>query len=348
MSKLTDVLSELAYPIREPTVLLAMVVFYALLTLALFAGLLGLFLLLIVIPALCRYLTLVLMYRAQGRDAEPPTAELFQLVGNGWSLYPMLLIILFGMLQYELTNEGYSQFIAPVSLGFAVLFPAMLAVLAITHSPLETLKPHVLYQLVVRCGPMFWAVPAVLVGMYFAYGALASSGIGSAILNFIFLYLFFAAYAMLGGVLRINQLVEDVAIPDPVEPDEDTRVLQTTKMRNDVLGHAYALLSRGNREAGMEHIYQALDIEAEPDDAWRYYQDQMLRWENTYPALLFAQQYLHRLLAFDDALSALKLITRARHANEDFKPLSADIPKALAFAEAAGNRELADYLRALS
>ena len=67
----------------------------------------------------------------------------------------------------------------------------------------------------------------------------------------------------------------------------------------------------------------------------------MLRWEDPYPGLLLAQQYLGRLLEAGDQVGAVKLMLRCRLMDETFRPLGADLPKAIAAAEACGNAELA-------
>jgi hypothetical protein len=70
----------------------------------------------------------------------------------------------------------------------------------------------------------------------------------------------------------------------------------------------------------------------------------MLRWEDSYPGLLLAQQYLGRLLGNGDQLGAVKLMLRCRLVDEAFRPLSADLPQAIAAAEACNNGELAEIL----
>jgi hypothetical protein len=59
---------------------------------------------------------------------------------------------------------------------------------------------------------------------------------------------------------------------------------------------------------------------------------------------LFAQQYLGRLLEAGDQVAAVKLMLRCRLVDEAFRPLSADLPRAIAAAEARNNRELAEAL----
>ena len=70
----------------------------------------------------------------------------------------------------------------------------------------------------------------------------------------------------------------------------------------------------------------------------------MLCWEDSYPGLLLAQQYLGRLLASGEQVAAVKLLLRCGSIDEAFRPLSADLPRAIAAAEACNNPELAETL----
>jgi len=69
-----------------------------------------------------------------------------------------------------------------------------------------------------------------------------------------------------------------------------------------------------------------------------------LRWADPYPGMLLAQQYLGRLLEMGDQVAAVKLILRCRLVDETFRPLGADLPRAIAAAEACNNPELAEIL----
>jgi hypothetical protein len=78
--------------------------------------------------------------------------------------------------------------------------------------------------------------------------------------------------------------------------------------------------------------------------AWRWYQEQMLRWEDPYPGLLLAQQYVGRLLDNGDQVGAVKLMLRCQHIDTRFRPLPADIPRAVTAARDCNNAELVDAL----
>jgi putative membrane protein insertion efficiency factor len=129
---------------------------------------------------------------------------------------------------------------------------------------------------------------------------------------------------------------------DPVPDSKE--VEQRRKERTVVLNHAYGFISRDNRAGGFKHIHDWIEQDADPDDAWSWFFDQMMLWEIKDPALLFAQEYLTRLLHDGDYTKAVKVITRCRYINESFLPLSDDRELAREAAEACGNDELAASL----
>ncbi len=91
--------------------------------------------------------------------------------------------------------------------------------------------------------------------------------------------------------------------------------------RQKVANHAYGFISRGNREGGFAHIREWLEKEIEPDEAWQWFFDEMLKWENKNPALFFAQEYLGQLLDWGHEQEAIKLVSRCLHENERWRPI---------------------------
>ena len=104
--------------------------FFVLLKFILFAGFFGLALALLTLPALVRYLMLLLDWRARGKHPEPPDVELFSWVGNAWSLFPVLHMLVFGYGTYLLGSSFGSVALLGSGLLLATLIPASLAVLA--------------------------------------------------------------------------------------------------------------------------------------------------------------------------------------------------------------------------
>ena len=337
-----EFLDELAYPATSGGTLIAILTFVLLFWLVGAAGMLGIWLAVAAIPAFLRYLTMIAEARAEGRDAAPPGIEYFTLVGNVWTLFPVIPAFVMASL-VGAVEESWGGVPATILAALLALpFPALIAVLVITHSPLQSVDPRALYRFISRCGTSCWYAPATALLVVIVPGLLAS--LPPLALNFIDVYLLVALFAVTGAVTRGSNLFAEVDLPEAAGVVEEKWQRGLARKRTAVLNHAYGLVSRGNRDGGLEHIYRWLADEPDPDAAWPWYFEQMLRWEDSYPALLLAQQYLGRLLESGDEVGAVKLMLRCRLVDESFRPLGADLPRAVAAAEACRNGELAAAL----
>ena len=159
------------------------------------------------------------------------------------------------------------------------------------------------------------------------------------------MYLIFAAFALFGGMARMLDLQREIDIPLPDGLDEETERDRQLLGRTAILNHAYGIISRGNREKGLQHILDALAQDAYEDAGWAWFFESMLRWENPEAALAFAQRYVHELLRNGETVKAVKLMMRCQLINPAFRPLQEDIDLAVAAAEECHNEELASFLR---
>ena len=337
-----EFLRELAYPAGSSGTLIALASFVLLILLAVKAGMLGLWLAIVVVPAYLRYLTMIAEARAGGRDASPPGIEYFTLVGNAWTLFPVIPVVLLGLLAIEAMQAfGAAAALAVALLGGAVL-PAIIGVLVVTHSPLQSVDPRAIDRFIRGCGASY--AYAVLAAVLVVAVPMMLDFLPAWAQSLIEVYLLAAFFAVVGAVTRATGFVDDVELPDAALPDPGETLALDVVGRKRVLNHAYGFLSRGNRDGGLEHIYASLRDDPDPDEAWRWYLEQMLRWEDSYPGLLLAQQYLGRLLEHGDEVAAVKLMLRCGLVDEAFRPLSADLSRAIAAAEACGNQELVETL----
>lgn len=337
-----DFLRELAYPASSSGTLIALITFLLLISLASAAGMLGIWLAIVVIPAYLRYLTMIAEARARERDASPPGIEYFTLVGNAWTLFPVIPVVLLGVLVVETMQAlGAAAALVVALLGVPVL-PAIIGVLVITHSPPQSVDPRAIVRFIRGCGPSYAYAP--LAAVLVVAVPLMLDVLPSWAQSLLEVYLLAAFFAVVGAVTRSAGLNDDVDLPDGTEPDPDEALAEETADRTRVLNHAYGFVSRGNRDGGLEHVYASLRNDPDPDEAWRWYLEQMLRWEDTYPGLLLAQQYVGRLLEHGDQLAAVKLMLRCSLVDVSFRPLTVDLPRAIAAAEACDNRELVETL----
>lgn len=341
----TEYLRELTHPARSSTTMITLAVFYLLMSLAAAAGIAGIWLGLVVLTALVRYLILLSESRALGVEMEPPGIEFFSLVSGTWSLFPIVPVFLTG-LGSSMIGEAYGSGPALLfAIAMASITPAVLSVLVITHSPLQSLNPFSVARVINSCGPAYWYAPATAILVVIVPMQLKM--LPELIQTLIELYLLAAFFSVIGAIIQTTDLLETAEIPDAVEPDLKQQVAHLDKQRTTVLNHAYGFVSRGNRDSGFNHIVDWIEKDPDPGGAWGWFFEQMLGWEQTDQALFFAQRYLADVLAHDEKVRAVKIMLRCRLINADFRPKAEDMDAAIDAAEQCGNNELAESLRRL-
>jgi hypothetical protein len=227
----------------------------------------------------------------------------------------------------------------------AAVIPASLAVLAITRSPLQSLNPKAIGGLISRTGYDYWILPTYLLAAGFIVQWIASLQWPDFLVELIGFYLTLVFFSLTGAVVRPHDFYKEVSIYDPVEPDRADVDASLLRERTSALNHAYGFISRDNRAGGFKHIESWLQGDPDPETAWGWFFEQMMRWETKYPALLFGQSYLHQLLHNGEHATAVKVMMRCRLEDESFAPLADDIGMAVKAAEICKNQELVDFLR---
>lgn len=330
-------------PISEPAVLLPIILFWLLLSFGIWGLPFGLFLLFLTLPGVFRFFMILLESSASGTQARAFDAEYFNWSSNAWSLFPLPVL---GLLAWAtlLARTKYG-----VDGSFIVLFltsvflPPFLIVLAVTHSTMQSLNPLAIARVMLKCASTIWfASLYLLIASWLAIQSLSLPLMWAVLAPLLLLYSF---ACVVGALVRPYGLVEDVYIPDALEPDENEVAGDIEKVRDQAATHAYGFVSRGNRDGGFTHIVECIDKDPDPVAAWRWYFERMLRWDQPEAALFFAQLYVEDMLRHGEKVPALKLILRCRLIDEQWKPKSEDLPAAIEAAESSGNIELATVLK---
>jgi len=330
-------------PLTDTSVLFSLLVFWLLVSLAAAAGMLGVWLAVVILPALFRYLTKLVETTGRGRHPEPPGAEFFRWIGDSWSLFPAVIAVAVAWASYALYGAaGAGPMIALIVVA-GLLYPAALGVLSITHSPLQSLHPVALWNFIGRIGPSYLIAPAYLAVI--VYLSTLVRDLSFLIEMLIQMLLLFSLHSVIGGIMSAHDLFDDLSLPDPVELSREEVAADLEKSRNAILTHAYGFISRDNREGGFKHILEHIEKEADVATAWAWYFERMMRWEQKQHALFFAQRYVHDLLVHGETIPAVKLILRCRLVDEQFRPLADDLQAAIRAAESSGNNELAAVLK---
>ena len=343
--KATDVGRELLYPLTDMAIVFAMIFFWLLFGLARNAGLLGIALLFLTAPAYIRYLLYLLEARANGKSAPVPDITMFNPADNLWSLTPLILIAAAVWAGILLASKISLFGVMLIGAGALVIGPASVAVLAVTHSPAESLNPAAMVRMVRACGPAYFVVPGVLIAMSGLFFMLYLAGTPLFLIDFGTSYQIVLLFSMTGAMLQAKNVAMQVTIEDPVEPTVDDIARDLDHERQKVANHAYGFISRGNREGGFAHIRQWLDRETAVEDAYQWFFHEMLKWETSDPALFFAQEYLGRLLGWQMDNESLKLIARCLHENARWRPLPENRDEAHELAVRHGRDDLIKLLR---
>lgn len=336
---------ELLYPLSEQAVVYAMLFYWALFLVARKAGMFGLWLLIGTIPAYLRYLLFVLEARANGRQAPVPSIEMFTPWDNFWTLTPLIHLAVFTWAGIWIA--GFESRLATTfsTLALLLILPASLAVLAVTHSPAASLNPLDLFRMMRACGPAYFVVPAVLFFMSIAFAILYLAGVSPLLMDLATNYEFLLLFTLTGAVIHSRDIALQVDIDDPVEPTGDDLARDLEEERRKVANHAYGFISRGNRSGGFAHIREWLENEVAPDEAWRWFFLEMMKWQDKNPALFFAQEYLKQLLEWGLHSDAIKLVSRCLHESERWRPLPGDRDQLL---DLLGEKRRDDLLRKLN
>jgi hypothetical protein len=292
---------------------------------------------------LFRFHSYVVESYANGKSPEAFDAEFFNWIGSLWSMLPLLLAILVGLASFHATAAWGVAGTWLVIVAAAAIVPASLAVLAITHSVLHALNPVALFSIYRRAGALFLVAPAYALLVSIVWLKLPPMPISLGVA--LGLFAMFSLASLTGSLIAPIKLVEDVYIPDAVEPSDQKIAADLDKHRGLVLAHAYGFISRDNREGGFQHLFREIEQDPDPAAAWKWYFDKMLGWEQQQHALFFAQHHIHDMLAHGERIPALKVIMRCRLIDEHFKPAPDDIPAAIQAAESSGNIELAAVLK---
>ena len=341
--KATDILRAVFYPVTEASVLIPMLVFWLLLLEANWAGLFGLWLLVLVIPAIIRFQMIVLEARARRAMPATPDIGFFNWFGNVWTLFPAPVAVLLIWMTIAVADAfGPAWAIVPV-LFASVFFPAFVAVLAITQSPWQSLNPVAHVHLLRRAGHTFWISSVYL--LLLSWLSVEAATLPAALATAVWLLYSFSLFSLTGSLIAPHGLIDDIAIPDPVEKTADVAETELLHDRTLVLNHAYGFISRDNRSGGFEHIFDWIGNDPDPAAAWAWFLERMLSWEDQTAALFFAQHYLHDLLQYGEPVRAAKLMMRCRLIDEQFRPLAEDVDVAIEVAKAVSNDELVAVLQ---
>jgi uncharacterized membrane protein len=319
------------------------------------AGLLGLWLGIVISLSLWRHCYTVLRSIAQGRrnipTPEPKSLNPAGEFGLVWHFvaFPALLIVLASVQPFGASFPGQlANFAAAVAV--IVVFPASAATMALTSSLEAAFNPTNLAHVIKTFGRDYYVLVAACVavlaatGMTNAYVLPAFGFLARVCSDVLGVWAVLVVFALTGSLLRTHR--NDFDIPGERETDEERQArFQRDEWRKS-LDLAYASISRGLVAEGYELLRR---LSAEHGDSlevryWLF--DNMLTWEDKAHALQIAARLIERHVEEGEMDLALELAARCRRLDAAFA-VSPDAAATLAaFARSIGRRSLAEDLDA--
>jgi len=350
--KPADLLREVVYPLADLTVFLSIVTFgsllwltSALLQLGPLFMILGLVLAFIIIPAVFRYAICLLEARAHGRKAVVVDVEDFSIFHNLWGIFPLLLLVAMTWIAiYVHANIGPLATQVLVFIFF-LIYPASMAVLVITHSPIASIGPQSLVRMIKACGFNYIWIPIVLTVVFLVTRILGETVMSGYMTYLLGTYAFFLLFTLTGTVVNASGVAAEVDIELPVEKSERAVASDLDAERQKIADHAYGFISRGNRDGGFKHIRQWISSDPDPGAAVTWFFNEMMRWENKEAALFFGQECFGHYLHHDQDTLALKLASQCIHVDPLWRPGPDDRQHAIELAERYGREDLLGSLR---
>jgi hypothetical protein len=339
----------LLWPLRTAPLLL-IVIFSVLLVLAQKAGLFGIPMALIIGSWFFKYAFVMLDYILDGRK-EPPvlSAEM----ANPVEQRPLGIFFLL-VAGYVLTGK-LEQWLGPLAVGVLRLVllcavPAMVAAMSVTGRFADALNPVAVVGTIARIPAAYalllfgiaalWFVPAVLLlaaGVHLSVGSLF--GI------MLFMYLWLAMFACIGGTLyehRHELDIDAAQAPERLQAQADAALeRERKKILDPILAevHGNALANAG------ASVRRLIEAAPQPLEESRWIYAHVAKWSDQRVADYVAQLMLTRLLEQRATGGALQLVRDRLLASPSFRPqTAAQLLRMAELARDAGDRPTARRL----
>lgn len=203
-----------------------------------------------------------------------------------------------------------------------MLFPASIAVLAVTHSAIQAINPVLLVRITLVLGTAYiglWLlIGASLAALYFV----VESGIGLLLTLAFILYLFILLFHVIGTTLyekRGDLGLEVFHSPDKTRAEDQRLELKTHQRFLDL---AYGDKGLDARSATFRELIGYIDGSADPLATHAWFHQELGQLDHKRLYRLHAERYLERLMSADQPLQALSVARDALQRIPGFRPES--------------------------
>ncbi len=347
------------------------VIFSGLLTIGMNAGIMGIPMLLIIGSWYLKYSFVLLDHVIDGRK-EPPvlSAEMVNPVEQR-PMGTLLLLVVFWSLISSVEPITGATIATILRLLLLALVPAMVAAMSLTGRFIDALNPVAVFGAVARVPVAYlsllaiiaalWFIPAWVVHVFssangvapaakdlspimwfvplWAIQAGATGGLFGILGLMLFMYLWLAMFACIGGVLYEQRHELDIDAAHAPERVAAKAEAELERERDKLVDPIFAQVRGGALANAGVSVRKLIDNSPQPLNEFRWLYARAERWPDTRLAEYLVQLCLPRLLDARATGEALDFVRARLRVNSDFRPeSSAQLLRVVTLARDAGDR----------
>lgn len=339
--------------ITNPTILITAAVYAVLLRVAIFAGLFGMVLLILLLLSLSRYAYSVLHDVAHERLLRPPAVETMNWIGElGPTLHSIFYLLAVGFLATTPLFEGIvANLVRWLAFGALLAgFPASAAEMAISGDMGAAFNLRELVRVIGIMGNRYWTLLATCIGLgllyVFSRTVLAHMGLLLVLLvDFITVWVFLALFAAIGSAIGEFRREFELRGEPEMRQEEQQRYVEQQRQR--YLDRAYTSIRSGLLAQGFRPIQELVTAEGQSIEIYQWLFDRMVVWDDPKPALIVAERLVESLIDARRHGNALDLVQKCQQLSSEFVPSPVSINALVKYARGNGWHHVADELDAL-
>jgi hypothetical protein len=325
-----------------------LIVFAILLSLCAKAGLFGLPLALILTSWFFKYAYILFDHTVRGFD-EPPTLDI-QMMNPFDEQRPfaqlVILGVIFAAVYYAQATMGRA--VGWIIAAMALLcLPASVAILGLESNILKAAYPVAWFRLVVRLGPMYILILAIIAGYALLIALLSRWELWLPVQIASYMFCILSIFSVLGGALyeRRHELeLETWASPERTE--ERRRQEEMRQSERDV-ADAYGQMRAGSHTRAWDLLQTWLNSRGKAPEDYRWLCGRVVTWDDSRYITRLTQDYLDRLLTLKRTGEALDVAAQRLSEDPSFRPkTAADTLQIARIAAAGGTPRVARMLLA--
>ncbi len=311
--------------------------FSALLSLASFAGLLGLPLALILTSWFFKYAYILFDHTVRGFD-DPPTLDI-QMMNPVDEWRPLAQLIILGLIYGAATvAKGYLGTPAAITLVAiaAICLPASVAILGLDGNILKAANPIAWLRLIRGMGPLYGLVMLITLAYTAAVIYIGHLGLWLAAQLTATLFAILSIFSALGGALYERR--DELGLETWASPERTEALRRKDELRQSetLVTEAYGLARARSHSQSWSLLQQWLSARGYLAEDYRWLLDHVASWDDPRYVTRLTEDHIERLLAAKHTGQALDAVTHRLAADPTFRPKTAADTLALAQLAARG------------